>query len=113
MYEDLDSENLQIKYQQFPDKSVIVYDIPDGEKLIDVKMRPLTRRDRTLVQGIKETDPDAGERLLSIIIVKWGEDRDGITSIELMEESKDIAVEILTQVLNKFFQKQYRFVQKR
>lgn len=103
--------NESIEYKELADKSLIFYNIPDGDSLVTVKMRPLSRRDRLNIKTVNQNDPDAVEKVLSLLIVQWG-DREGITSIELMDEIRDDAVLILTQAFQEFFQKQYKFTRR-
>ena len=99
-------ENL-INYRRNPDKSITFFDIPDGEGRVDVTIRPLTRRDRAAVNALTD-DPNQEEKLLSLMVTQWG-DQQGITSLELLHESKDEAVAILGQAFQEFFRTEYSF----
>ena len=101
----------QISYEVLPDKSLKFYGIPDGDTTVEVVLRPLTRKDRAMVRDISPDDEEGEEKLLASIITKWG-DRDGITSLELLQDDKEEAVIILGQAFQRFFQKRYQFVKK-
>jgi hypothetical protein len=108
-------EVVQVEYERLQDKSVIVHNIPilgEEETTVSVQLRPVTRRDRLTLKGINEDDPDAAERMLSVVVKKWG-DRDGISSIELAHEKYDEAVMILMQAVQEFFQKDYQFCKRK
>lgn len=101
----------QISFKRNPDKSITFFDIPDGKGKVDVTIRPLTRRDRTMVNSLAD-DPNQEEKLLALMIVKWG-NQEGITSLELLDESKDDAVVILGNAFQEFFRTEYRFIERR
>ena len=106
--QDTDLEKDIISFEKLPNGSIKLFGIPDGDNFIDVVLRPLKRKDRLTIQAIEETDPEANEKLLSVIISQWG-DREHISSQELLEDSKEDAVLLLMQAFAKFFQKEYSF----
>ncbi|MBW4636344.1 MAG: hypothetical protein KME30_32045 [Iphinoe sp. HA4291-MV1] len=101
--------NADVQYEILPDKRYIFYNIPDGDTTVDVMLRPLTRRDRAFMPN--ENEENALEKILSLMIVKWG-DAEGMTMLELLHESKDEAVIILGQAFQQFFQPNIRFTKR-
>ncbi len=95
-----------IEYEVLADKSYLFYNIPDGDETVTVQLRPLTRRDRSSVPA--DDDEYVIEKIIALMCVKWG-DRQGITTLDLLDESKDEAVIILGQAFQTFFQPRVRF----
>ncbi|NEQ25292.1 MAG: hypothetical protein F6K28_40740, partial [Microcoleus sp. SIO2G3] len=90
-------KELEIRVQQLDDGGVVVENLPVGDEEIVVRLRALTRRDRSLVQKFS-TDDDSEEKLQALLITQFG-DRDGVTSQELQDEKYDLTSQILGDVI--------------
>jgi hypothetical protein len=101
-------ESAEISYDFDEEEgSLKIYNIPEGKEVIEVHLRSLTRRDRTVIREI-QGDPNALEKTLALVITKWG-DREGITSLELLQPKRDRACMILQAAYDKFFSANFRF----
>lgn len=66
----------------------------DDFDYIDVVMRKLMRKDKSMLKGLDFTAPESIGRVVSILVEKWGE-KDHITSIELELDKYEEALEAL------------------
>lgn len=81
------------------DRVVTISGVPDPtEGLVDIKLRPTTRRDRLAIQNL-QNKPDSDERLISLLCIKWG-DNQGISTETLNSAAMDIAGEIVLAALS-------------
>jgi hypothetical protein len=91
---------------------LIIHNIPDnyGKESVEVHIRAVTRRDRSTLREF-QGDENGLEKTLALVITKWG-DRNGITSLELLEPSRDKACMVLQAAYDKFFSANFRFAQR-
>lgn len=102
----------KIRYQRGAQKKLILHDIPQDDGFITVELRPLKKKDKYPLQGLDPKAIGTNEKLLSLIITKWG-DRNEVSVEELLEEKNTPATIILSQAINRFFRKEYKFIEKR
>ena len=102
-----------IRYQRGVKKSLILHDIPEGDNFISVELRSPTKADERNLRNRDLKAVGTNEELLAALITRW-DDKDSITAEELLDDELRLdASIILSQAVNKFFRKKFKFVEKR
>jgi hypothetical protein len=82
-----------------PDSSGVSFRaLPFGSKEIDLTLRPATRRDRAAISQFGEDVESGDEKLIALLCTQFG-DRPSVTSLELLDETCDELVAIVSSAL--------------
>jgi hypothetical protein len=82
-----------------PDSSGVSFRaLPFGGKEIDLTLRPATRRDRAAISQFGEDIESGDEKLIALLCTQFG-DRPSVTALELLDETCDELVAIVSSAL--------------
>lgn len=101
---------IKVHYKLLDDTTLAVYDVPVNDETVEVHLRATTRSDRPNVSLIPKDDLNYNEKYLAFVITKWG-DRDGITSLELLQPQYEEAANVLVRLYREIFFREYEFIE--
>lgn len=101
---------IRVHYKLLDNNILAVYDVPVNDGTIEVHLRAVTRSDRLNVSLIPKDDLNYNEKYLALTITKWGE-RDGITSLELLQPQYEEAANVLVRLYREIFFREYEFIE--
>jgi hypothetical protein len=101
---------IKVHYKLLDDNILAVYDVPVNDGTIEVHLRAVTRSDRLDISLIPKDDLNYNEKYLAFVITKWG-DRDGITSLELLQPQYEEATNVLVRLYREIFFREYEFIE--
>lgn len=108
-----DSPNPRAYYHLNPDYTVSIWNVPDGDQIVEVKLRPLAEKDRSWFQSVttsKGTIDEQSAKLIAGLCVKWGKDK-GVSEEALLLNPD--AVGAIDRVMAVCFPKSFRPVKRR